>query len=184
MPRKRYPGSLDRLLQPPPTLIGSDNYEAESLAYETKVASRLRLLMEHYEINPEAASSWRELAIKLAQEHVPGLQPWRSSIDTDRHVRVLFRMLYLTKVMRFSEKAASDVLEAVFPDLGEAEAIRSIYREQERRPSSAPLRRFLDELSAEVSPETFSLALEEGIGPDVDKLKQAKKPPRGRPAEK
>lgn len=183
MIKKKYSGPLETPLPVPPTILGARDYKAEREAYVKEVEDRVRLLMKHYGIDPNAASCWRDLAISLAQEHVPGLRPWVPSIDTERHVRVLLRMQYLVKVLGFTEKAAANALQQVDPELGEAEAVRSIYREQEVRPNFKSMRKLLDSIEHH-DPAAFKAALEAGIGPDVDKLTKASKPSMGRPPKK
>lgn len=46
---------------------GSDKYEAE-------FAHRFQLLIEHYGVNPESDHFWRDLAIRLIDDFVPGLR--------------------------------------------------------------------------------------------------------------
>ena len=165
-------------------MLGSDNYGAQKKAYDQKISDRFDLLMKHYEIDPKSKDAWQKLAISLAEDHVPGLKPWQPSIDPDRHVRILMRMLYMTRVRGFTEKSAASAVSEVFPDLGDAESIRSIFREQHSRPDLKKMIEFLNPLEKKAGPDAFEDALADAIGPDVKRLQALKKPKRGRPSKK
>lgn len=184
MPSKKYPGVLNSPLPPPPALLGAKNYDAAVAEYEQEVQSRLKLLMEHYCIDLENPARWQQLACELAKAHVPGLKPWHASVDTDRHARVLFRMLYMIRVRRFSEKSAAGAVSEVFPDLGDAESIRSIFREQKKRQDLNKIFEMFDRVDAVTGQETIKEALSEEFREDFKRLDQVEKPKSGRPRKK
>lgn len=182
--KPKYPDPLETPLKAPPVIVGSENYEAEKKAYDQELSDRFDLLMKHYAIDPKSAGAWRELAFALAQDHVTGLKPWQPAIDPDRHVRILMRMLYMTRVRGFAEKSAASAVSDVFPDLGDAESIRSIFREQHSRPDLKKLIEFFNQIEKKAGRDAFEDALANAVGSDVKHLQAVKKPQRGRPPKK
>ena len=182
--KSKYPDPLETPLEAPPVQVGCDNYEAKKQEYDQEIARRLDLLMRHYQIDPRAENAWQQLACRLAQDHVPGLKPWRPSIDGDRHISILTRMLYMTKVRRFTEKSAATAIGEIRPDLGDVESIRSIFREQHSRQGLKELPKFFERVESELGSEKFEDVLSHAIGPDIELLRQAEKPKRGRPKKK
>lgn len=77
---------------------------------------KLALLMKHYGIDGERA--WRSLALRLAIEHVPGFQVFKTKPrrgapviwDCDRLLRLLTTVREVQKRSNLSEKAACRVL--------------------------------------------------------------------------
>ena len=159
MPKKTYPGRLNELLGPPPAILGTENYEEAMLSYREEVAARLQLLMEYYHINPTAVAKWEQLAYHLAWDHVPGLRPWKPDVGTDRNVCVMLRMLFMTRVRGFAQKSAADALNDVFPELGNAEAIRSIFREQTKHPKLKQLVKYFSDVEKGIGKEIYQQAL-------------------------
>jgi hypothetical protein len=93
-------------------------------------------------------------------------------------------MLYLVRVRGFSVNSAAGVLSEVVPDLGDAEAIRSIYREQNGHRASKHLMEFFRKIEKAVDSSVFEEALALGIGAEFEELRKVKKPRRGRPPKK
>ncbi|MHA7828923.1 MAG: hypothetical protein ACX93P_15330 [Roseovarius sp.] len=182
--KSKYPDPLETRLDGPPVQVGCDNYEAKKQEYDLEKKRRFDLLMRHYEIDPQSKVAWQHLAIRLAEDHVPGLKPWRPSIDPGRHIAILTRMLYMTKIRGFTEKSAAAAICEVRPDLGDAESIRSIFREQHLRPGLKALPRFFERIESQAGSEKLKDFLEEEIEPDLELLRQAEKPKRGRPKKK
>jgi hypothetical protein len=54
--------------------LGQPNRELDTDAVKKRAAEKMRLLFEHYKIDPSDEQRWEKLAISLAFEHVPGLQ--------------------------------------------------------------------------------------------------------------
>jgi hypothetical protein len=80
--KRRAPNYTGALAQP---IYPEDHYEftgglgqpiREPVVAEIKkrAVEKMRLLFEHYKIDPSEEQSWEKLAINLAFEHVPGLQ--------------------------------------------------------------------------------------------------------------
>lgn len=181
MPRKKYPGSLNEPLPPPPARLGTDNYEAAVRRYGEEIAKRYMLLMDHFDIDRGADDRWFHLALKLAEQHVPGLTPWTPPVDTDRHVRILSRMLFMMKVRGFSEGAAAKAVSEVCPDLGNKATIRSAFREQKVHQDLKELVKIFERMRSDIDAADFEQGLADGIGDDIDKLREVEKLNRGRP---
>jgi len=140
--------------------------------------------MRHYSIDADAPSAWQRLAICLAEDHIPGLRPWHAQIDTDRHVRILLRMHFMVDIRGFSEKSAAEAVSLVFPDLGDSESIRSIYRSANGRAAMAPWFDLFQTLLDERGPDLMDKLFSDVIGPEIDLLRAIEKPVRGRPSKK
>ena len=97
-----YEGRLAEPLGAPPSILGSEDLEAESAAYDAEIKLRLDLLMEHYGISQTAPDRWQALALRLAQVHVPGLRPYRYPNSANGTVFVAMRVTYLMKFRGFS----------------------------------------------------------------------------------
>jgi len=54
--------------------LGDPTLELDLAAITKEQVEKMRLLFEHYKINPNDEQGWQELAMSLAFAHVPGLQ--------------------------------------------------------------------------------------------------------------
>jgi hypothetical protein len=54
--------------------LGQPIQETDVAAIEKRAVEKMRLLFEHYKIDPSDEQSWQKLARSLALAHVPGLQ--------------------------------------------------------------------------------------------------------------
>ena len=54
--------------------LGQPIWEPDIDAIRKRAAEKMRLLFEHYKIDPSDEQSWQNLAMSLALAHVPGLQ--------------------------------------------------------------------------------------------------------------
>jgi len=54
--------------------LGQPNWEPDVAEISKRAVEKLWLLFEHYKIDPSDEQRWRELALSLALEHVPGLR--------------------------------------------------------------------------------------------------------------
>jgi hypothetical protein len=54
--------------------LGQPIQETDVAAVGKRAVEKMRLLFEHYKIDPNNEQSWQELALSLALAHVPGLQ--------------------------------------------------------------------------------------------------------------
>ena len=71
-PKPKYAGALAE-----PIYVDMDQIDDEGglkEMWQTRVAEKLPPLFEHYKIDPRDEQSWGKLALRLAWEHVPGLQ--------------------------------------------------------------------------------------------------------------
>ena len=59
----------------PPTLIGGALWPETKAHYAVEMATRTLLLFEHFKIDPKSENAWRDLALSLAKQHVPGFMP-------------------------------------------------------------------------------------------------------------
>jgi hypothetical protein len=78
--KRRAPKYAGALAQPiyvdPPGLLELHRYpDALKEMWQTRAAEKMLLLFKHYKIDPSDEQSLEKLAINLAFEHVPGLQP-------------------------------------------------------------------------------------------------------------
>jgi hypothetical protein len=83
MARKRrapnYTGALAQPIYPEDHYkftggLGQPIWEPDIAAIRTRAVEKMRLLFEHYKIDPSDEQSWQKLAMSLALAHVPGLQ--------------------------------------------------------------------------------------------------------------
>jgi len=83
MARKRrasnYTGALAQPIYPEDRYkftgpLGQPIQETDVAAIGKRAVEKMRLLFEHYKIDPSDEQSWQKLAISLALAHVPGLQ--------------------------------------------------------------------------------------------------------------
>jgi hypothetical protein len=102
--KRRAPKYAGALAQPiyvdPPGLLELHRHpDALKEMWETRAAEKMLLLFKHYKIDPSDEQSLEKLAIRLAFEHVPGLQPafrpkpgrkptWKTGLG-DRFVRAV-----------------------------------------------------------------------------------------------
>jgi len=74
MARKRrrapkYAGALAQRID-----VGVDQIDSIEEVLRARLPEKIHLLFKHYEIVPSDEQSWQKLALKLAFDHVPGLQ--------------------------------------------------------------------------------------------------------------
>jgi len=83
MARKRrapnYTGALAKPIYPEDHYkftggLGQPSREPDVAEISKRAAEKMRLLFEHYKIDPSDEQSWQKLAMSLALAHVPGLQ--------------------------------------------------------------------------------------------------------------
>ena len=79
--KRRAPNYAGALAQPiywedhyKPRGLGQFIQEPDDAAIRKRLVEKMRLLFEHYKIDPSDEQSWQKLAISLALAHVPGLQ--------------------------------------------------------------------------------------------------------------
>ena len=79
-PAPKYAGALAQPIyvdQDPPGLLELHRHpdvDVAKLKWMQRAAEKMRLLFKHHKIDPSDEQSWEKLAIRLAFEHVPGLQ--------------------------------------------------------------------------------------------------------------
>src|SRR5262249_3044123 len=54
--------------------LGQAIQEPDDAAIRKRLVEKVRLLFEHYKIDPSDEQRWQKLAMRLALAHVPGLQ--------------------------------------------------------------------------------------------------------------
>src|SRR5215472_8909764 len=79
--KRRAPNYAGALAQPiywedhyKPRGLGQFIQEPDDAAIRKRLVEKMRLLFEHYKIDPSDEQSWQKLAMSLALAHVPGLQ--------------------------------------------------------------------------------------------------------------
>ena len=77
-PAPKYAGALAQPIYVDQDAPGYHRYpdvtETFKEMWQTRAAEKMLLLFKHYKIDPSDEQSWEKLAIRLAFEHVPGLQ--------------------------------------------------------------------------------------------------------------
>src|SRR5262249_50531412 len=79
--KRRAPNYAGALAQPiywedhyKPRGLGQFIQEPDDAAIRKRLVEKMRLLFEHYKIDPSDEQSWQKLAMSLALAHVPGLR--------------------------------------------------------------------------------------------------------------
>ena len=77
-PAPKYAGALAQPIYVDQDAPGYHRYPDVTATFkemwQTRAAEKMLLLFKHYKIDPSDEQSWEKLAIRLAFEHVPGLQ--------------------------------------------------------------------------------------------------------------
>src|SRR5262249_47229705 len=78
-PLSEYAGALAQPIYPEDHYkftggLGQPIREPDVAAIRKRAVEKMRLLFEHYKIDPSDEQSWQKLAMRLALAHVPGLQ--------------------------------------------------------------------------------------------------------------
>jgi hypothetical protein len=72
--KPRYSGALNKPIALPVGILFESGSELQRQHLNREWNAKIRLLIEHYEINPSDPHRWQKLAIQLALDHVPGMQ--------------------------------------------------------------------------------------------------------------
>jgi hypothetical protein len=75
MAKQKYTGDL---AMPIPKRIASLRGGLRNDTFTYEYMRRVHLLLDHYRIPPDSPNCWFDLALKLAEEHVPGLRVSRA----------------------------------------------------------------------------------------------------------
>jgi predicted Holliday junction resolvase-like endonuclease len=70
--KRRVPKYAGALAQP--IDVGVDQIDRVQEVLTARVPEKIYLLFKHYEVDPSDEQSWQTLALKLAFDHVPGVQ--------------------------------------------------------------------------------------------------------------
>lgn len=112
-----------------PTLMST---EAEKANWAIKRATKTSLLFKHFAIDPTAHDAWQNLAIALAEAHVPGFQrtPQKQGRPKDNNLDLTLLMLFRLLRLRYgpNERQAAERIASRGKLPQNAEALRSRFR--------------------------------------------------------
>ena len=146
--------------------------EEERQKLQNEKRSKLMLLLEHFRIDPASESCWLQLALALAEKHVPGFQPpptqqGRPKERAEYGTTLVLLVGLLRTRDRLSVRAAIRKIAAAGCISGSEEKLRDLYKRAARRTytnDATVVITIIDGFTKEYGPDFVAPTLETIVG--------------------
>jgi|SRR5262249_15002102 len=160
---KEYAGLLAHPMFP----LHALSTDSDRCVWVMRRALKTALLFKHFDINPNGEDAWQNLAIALAERHVPGFNPppnkqGRPRERTNDDLTLLLLVELLKRRDGASDRAAIKKIATCKIMNGTFDTLRARYQRAKR---DKHLRVLLKTIVAVGSNERLVKALESGFGP-------------------